>query len=338
MNTMDDELMKACALYSEICNRSSNGKGMSISEVKKKYGLKKRDVVVLLQFLIDVADLDHCVDFVKYNKDGEVEDVALDNLDESASDGSIYIQIYDNGAFLLQNRMDESELNLQNDTFLYNLKNDSADKALKEISNISDDDLDSVIISKGVRCNNHIERNRRIALITAILNNTLVRIGIKGNHNDVAYNIIKPLGLRYIKLQESYELIYSENTTEVKSLDVSMIVAVESIKEKYKQAFNIHDYISIQRKTKMILNVYDEGNVIKKLDKLLSEYDVRKKKLDNCFEYSFMVDNADKFESLIKSFGRSIIVVEPVNLRDKIYRDSKKALKIYEEFSGVKIG
>ena len=33
---MDDELKKACALYSEICNRSINGRGMSVSEVKKK--------------------------------------------------------------------------------------------------------------------------------------------------------------------------------------------------------------------------------------------------------------------------------------------------------------
>lgn len=118
MNAMEDELKKACTLYSEICNRSVDGKGMSISEIKKKYGFKKRDIVVLLQFLIDVADLDHCVDFVKYGTKGEVQDVDMDDLTESASDGDIYILIYDNGAFLLQDRIDEAELNIKNDTFL----------------------------------------------------------------------------------------------------------------------------------------------------------------------------------------------------------------------------
>ena len=107
---MDDELKKACALYSEICNRSINGRGMSVSEVKKKYGFKKRDVVVLFQFLIDIADLDHCVDFVRYGSNNEIKGVEMDNLEESASDGSIYILIYDKGAFLLQDRIDETDL------------------------------------------------------------------------------------------------------------------------------------------------------------------------------------------------------------------------------------
>ena len=326
---MEDELKKACTLYSEICNRSVDGKGMSISEIKKKYGFKKRDIVVLLQFLIDVADLDHCVDFVKYGTKGEVQDVDMDDLTESASDGDIYILIYDNGAFLLQDRIDEAELNIKNDTFLQNIKNDEADIALKEISNISDHDLKIFVINKGIKKNLRIERNKRMKLMMAILSKNMIKVKIKGEVHDFYVKKICPLGMRYIKLREVYELIYSENNVNIGKTDVSDIIQIEVLEQKYNQSFNIYEYIESERKTKMVLDVYDEGKVINKLDKLLAEYKVNKQKKKDCMEYSFMIENAEMFEAFVKSYGRSVIVIEPVELREKIYQDSKKVLEFY---------
>lgn len=333
MNVMDDELKKAFSLYSEICNHSANGnrKGMSIAELKRKYGFKKRDIVVLLQFFIDVADLDHNVDFVKYGKHGEVEDVELDNLEESAADGNIYIQIYDNKAFLLQKRIDENELNVKNDTFFQKVKLDAADKALKEISNISECDLESFIVSKGIKKKTKIERNKRLKLITAILARNKIKIEIRNDSQQARVKTINPLGLRYIKLQEIYELIYAEDGKEIKKINVSKIMRIEVMEEKYNRSFNISEYVKAERKTKMVLDIYNEGNVIHKWNELLTEYEVERSKKANFIEYSFMVENADIFENLVKSYGRSVIVIEPDYLRKKIYEDSKRILEYYQE-------
>ena len=337
MNTMDEELKKACALYSEICNRSINGRGMSVSEVKKKYGFKKRDVVVLFQFLIDIADLDHCVDFVRYGSNNEIKGVEMDNLEESASDGSIYILIYDKGAFLLQDRIDETEISLNNDTFLRSIKINGANTALKEISNVSDtDELNPFVINKGLRKNTRIERCKKSKLIRAILEQNMVNIVIENEKHGIITKTISPLGLRYVKLLEKYELIYEENDKKIKSVDMSAITDIKLLEKKYSRSFNIYEYIKNERKTKMVFNVYDDGNVISKLDKILAEYDVSKQEKKDYIEYSFMVENADMFENLVKSYGRSVIVIEPASLRDKIYQETKKTFEFYETLSDEK--
>lgn len=334
---MDDELKKACALYSEICNRSINGRGMSVSEVKKKYGFKKRDVVVLFQFLIDIADLDHCVDFVRYGSNNEIKGVEMDNLEESASDGSIYILIYDKGAFLLQDRIDETEISLNNDTFLRSIKSNEANTALKEISNVSDtDELNPFVINKGLRKNTRIERCKKSKLIRAILEQNMVNIVIENENHGIITKTISPLGLRYVKLLEKYELIYEENDKKIKRVDMSAITDIKLLEKKYSRAFNIYEYIKNERKTKMVLDVYDDGNVISKLDKILAEYDVSKQEKKDYIEYSFMVENADMFENLVKSYGRSVIVIEPASLRDKIYQETKKTFEFYETLSAEK--
>lgn len=163
----------------------------------------------------------------------------------------------------------------------------------------------------------------------AILSKNMIKVKIKGEVHDFYVKKICPLGMRYIKLREVYELIYSENNVNIGKTDVSDIIQIEVLEQKYNQSFNIYEYIESERKTKMVLDVYDEGKVINKLDKLLAEYKVNKQKKKDCMEYSFMIENAEMFEAFVKSYGRSVIVIEPVELREKIYQDSKKVLEFY---------
>lgn len=329
---MDNELKKACALYCEICDRTNYGeqKGMPIREIRKKYGLKKRDIVVLLQFLQEIADLDYCVDFVVYNPDGHPEGVELSVIEEAATNSDIYICIMDHRAYMPRERLDETDFNIQNETLFQKLSQNDVSDVLKEISNISEEDLKSFIINKGTERKNILEKKKKQKLVWAILNRNAVQITAFGEKKEKKK--IYPLGLYYVKLQEIYKMVYSEQPGQTfKEVELPEIASVEILDEKHDMEFHIQNYIEQKKTEKIVLNVYDEGNVIKKMDLLLSEYKVQKLEKENYVEYDFMAENADMFENTIRSFGRSVIVKEPAYLRDKIYQSTKEILDFYKK-------
>ena len=325
---MDNELIKACDLYSEICNRSKDDhpQGMSIGEIRKKYGLKKRDIVVLLQFLVNVTDFSYNVDFVKYNENGEPMGVDFSNYEESAEDGDIYVCIYDKKAYTLKNRVNETDINIQNSTFYYKLHQNNVDARLKEISALPEDSLEMFVINKGIKHKSVREGEKKLQLIYAILNRKIVNIAC----NNGIQKTVNPLGLRYMKLTDKYQLIYTENDGIIEEVSLSDLDQINISDETKNNIFDIFEYIKKKQTEKVVLQVYDEANVPKKLDMYLSEYDVQKEKKGTYIEYSFMAENAEIFENLIKSLGRSVIVQEPIYLREKIYQSAKSALEFYE--------
>lgn len=63
----------------------------------------------------------------------------------------------------MQDRIDETEISLNNDTFLRSIKSNEANTALKEISNVSDtDELNPFVINKGLRKNTRIEQRKKV--------------------------------------------------------------------------------------------------------------------------------------------------------------------------------
>lgn len=330
MNKMENDLMKACSMYCEICERTNEGdeKGMPIREIKKKYGLKKRDIVVLLQFLLEIAELDSSVEFIEYTEDGRAKDVNLTDVENTAGKGDVYIRIMDRGAYMPKERMDGAEFNIRNSTLINNLNQIDISNILKEISNISEEELAPFIVNKGEKRKNILEKRIKQKLIYAILNRNVIQITEFGEK--VSKKKIYPLGLQYVKLLDTYKLIYSETLHQPeKEMEILKISKIEILKEKYERKFSIHDFVRKKNTQKVVLFVYREGNVSTKLDLILSEYEVKKIEKQNYVEYHFWVENADMFEKMIKSFGRSVIVKEPEYLREKIYRNTKEILDFY---------
>lgn len=329
---MDNELMKACALYCEICDRTMHGKqkGMSIKEIRKKYDLKKRDVVVFLQFLIEIADLESCVDFVEYDADGEIQEAELSDVDAAASNGEIYIRIMDHSAYMPKKRMDAEDLHIQNETLFQNLSQKDMADILKEISNVAEEDLANFIVNKGDRRKHVLERKIKHKLLSAILNRNAVQVTLYGENKKKKK--IHPMGLRYINLLDVYHLVYYErDKDDIRKMELSEIAGADILDETFDTEFHIYDYIERKKTEKMVLDVYCEGNVIKKMDLILSEYNsVEKMEKDDHVEYKFMTEDAGMFENVIKSFGRSVIVREPIWLRDKILSSAQEILRFYQ--------
>ena len=335
MRQMDEELIKVCEMYNEICNQSQFGsqKGMSIKEIKKRFGLKKRDIVVLLQFLNAVADLDSSVAFIKYRDNGEIddefEDLDIDSVDEYASDENIFICVYEN-AHLLKNWITEEDINIQNDTFYHSLKKYRFAEVWEKISTVSDDRFQSFIINKNVMEAVVFEREIKLSLISAVLNRNAIDTVY---YDDCQIRKRKkgyPLGLRYIKLLDTYKVIFTENFRTRQEMDMSRIAKVTVLKEHHDTFFDIYAYIKKKQTEKVILEVYNEGNVIRKLDQFLSEFKVRKIKRELFWEYHFMVEDVWMLEKMIKSFGRSVIVKKPDYFREKIYNETKEILAFYQ--------
>lgn len=332
---MDDELIKVCEMYNEICNRSQFGdrKGMSIKEIKKRFGLKKRDIVVLLQFLNDIADLDSSIEFTKYWDNGEIDDdfddFDIDSLDEYASDENIYICIYEN-AHLLKNWITEEDINIQNDTFYHSLKKYDFAQVWDKISTVSDDRLHEFIINKNIVEKDTTEREIKLLLISAILNRNAVEMICYDEYRNRKRKKGYPLGLRYIKLLDTYKVILTENFKFSWKIDLSQIAKITVLNEQHDKSFDIYEYLKKKRIEKVVLEVYNEGNVVKKLDQFLSEFKVRKIKRESFWEYRFMVEDVWMLEKMIKSFGRSVIVKKPDYFREKIYNETKEILDFYQ--------
>ena len=335
---MDNELMRACALYCEICDYTinGNGRGMSIKEIRKKYGLKRREMAVLLQFLIEIADMESCVEFVEYDTEGRIKETDLSNVDEAIGKTigkkkkDVYIRIMDRNAFMPKERLSQEDFHIQNKTFLQNLNQNDVSEVVKKISNVLEEDLVNFVVNKGEKRNSLLERKVKHKLISAILYNRVTEI--TGYGQDARKKKVHPVGLYYIKLLEVYRLVYYEiYPNQKEEMELSQIKNVEILDETYDTKFNIYEYIEQKRTEKLILDVYREGNVVKKMDLILSEYDVQKDDKEDRIEYQFMAESADIFENVIKSFGRSVIVKEPTWLRDKILHSTEEILHFYEE-------
>ena len=330
MRQMADELIKACEIYAEICRCSrENQKGISIKELKKKFGLKKRDIIVLLQFLYDVVDFEYGIDFLKYTSNGEIDEsfggieVETDeDMKEYASDQDIYISIQDS-APLFKNWLTEEDINLTNDTFYHNLGKGEISKVWNQISTVSGDNY---TINKSVIGCASSYTNIKYELITAILGTNKIQMKYE-NRLITEY----PLGLRYIKIADTYKVIMTDNNTIKKEYDLSKIQHVEIYQEQHNYKFNIYDYIDKKPIQHVILKVYPEGNVPKKIEKMFSEYKlICKNQKEEFIEYDYAVEDAGMLESMIKSFGRSVIVKEPYDLRNKIYQETMKIFEFYE--------
>ena len=114
-----------------------------------------------------------------------------------------------------------------------------------------------------------------------------------------------------------------------------MLDEIENImmyEDQYRKRidFNIQEYIESIQTEKMTLRVFREGKVIDKLKNLLCD---NKLQIVNEVEYdvfTFMTENPWQYNTIIKSFGKSVVVMEPDYIREDMIESTKEALSFYE--------
>lgn len=73
----------------------------------------------------------------------------------------------------------------------------------------------------------------------------MVNIVIENENHGIITKTISPLGLRYVKLLEKYELIYEENDKKIKRVDMSAITDIKLLEK------NIAEHLTFMNTLKM---------------------------------------------------------------------------------------
>ncbi|MDD6207426.1 MAG: WYL domain-containing protein [Clostridiales bacterium] len=352
----DEELiLKVSNLYCDICNASLRGKqrGMRIRDIRKKYGLEKRDLKVLLRFLknSEKALGDEVVRYMLYkipekqqeedNKQildfSEVED-SEETWNEDNFDDECFIRI-EYTMSVLTEKIAEDNVDITNVALLGKLTEDeSFRKMWNQISRVSMDS--AYIIDKGNthERNQAFEENKRI-WINSIIKWNSVSILECGKRKT---RTVLPFGLYYDQVIEHYKCVFGEEhcgfCKEVLLDDIDEIeICEESLSDfadkelvERKRQFDIYDYIKSTQTEIMELKVYREGHVIDKLNELLKENQCELKEYDDYVLFSFKTDDAEEYLKKMNGYGRSVIVLKPERLREHVMDSIENTLKKYD--------
>lgn len=81
----------------------------------------------------------------------------------------------------------------------------------------------------------------------------MVNIVIENENHGIITKTISPLGLRYVKLLEKYELIYEENDKKIKSVDISVITDIKLLKKNIAGHLTFMNTLKMKERQKWFL-------------------------------------------------------------------------------------
>ncbi len=345
---MKREIFDASNIYKAICLESSIGKkrGISIGELKKEYKMKNRDIKSLLSFLENYMT-DSYMQFEVYRLSNEVNaNKELDNytyeeladyleevdLTNDKLKNDVFIRIQDK-VFILGEKINEHNIDIRNASLIQSIHDIG-----ESWNKISDFQMDEEYIL--------IKDNTSVVLKDKKINKKKWINGIvKGYETDIKYKIsagktkektLLPMGIYYNKFLDCYICIYLDKPYEKKDykeiiLDDILSVTVHSNSILHNIDFNIDKYIKSNQKDKIVLYVFHEGNVGKKLKKLLADNQLDIKYGEDYDIFTFMTEDIWQYIKVIKSYGRSVIVAEPEEIKEYIKDNINETLNIYRE-------
>ena len=307
--------------------------------------MKNRDIKSLISFLknYDLLDSEIMVRYDTYkltsNYTKEKDHLPLNELDEEdVEDIDLEGDVIDNEAFIriedsvmiLQERMKEYDVDLTNASFIHSIRDE-----MNEIWNkISDVKMNADYVILKEERNILLENIRTIKRewILAVVKRKAVLMDYRISGMEVKSQKVFPLGLYYNKFLEQYKCVYYDEKEQCNEIMLDEIENIMMYEDQYRKRidFNIQEYIESIQTEKMTLRVFREGKVIDKLKKLLCD---NKLQIVNEVEYdvfTFMTENPWQYNKIIKSFGKSVVVMEPDYIREDMIESTKEALSFYE--------
>lgn len=354
---MSKERLKASNVYQSICTASTTGRkrGMSVKEIKKSFHLKNRDLEVLLHHLTTCAEEDDACSFhfevyrltphyeakkdylsFDYLDEADVEDV---DLEDEKLNNDMYIRIEDS-VMILREKLKEADIDWTNASFLHCIQEE-----LKPVwDKISDARMDEdyvVIRGEGERRHTEFRRNKREWIFAAV-RGLAVFLERKANGYGIRKSKVLPLGIYHNLFLDQYICVYQDEQGGRRSISLDEIGRLETAREDGADPenipFQIESYRKQAQKIRMRVRVYREGNVAKKLRELLKNNQLKVEEKEEYALFTFMAEDAKPYGRALKRYGKSVVVVEPEEVRTDMAESTKEALRYYENLPSVLAG
>lgn len=311
-----NDIMK---LYSYIC--SFENEGVNVGEIIKEFNIKKRDIVNFLKVMSNFSDN---IEFHYYSPEEDVEYEDFEDIDEKT-----IIDINDKIFYL------NSRLNLNDSTKIQEIIEDYDIKDLDEVINKINDGQaqEFTYITKG---NGLSEKERKFKdeIIKIIGTEGIVDLEYYNGNSYERLRYVSIIGMYYERILRKYILVISDKNGKISELylqDIKEIYKLYKEKNELYKDFNIKDYLKDIRNKKLILIVFDEANVINKLERIFKSFEYKVEKKEDYYIFTVNVKDQFKYKEFINGFGRSVVVKYPEKLRDNIYEENEKILKMYKK-------
>lgn len=173
--------------------------------------------------------------------------------------------------------------------------------------------------------NNEI-RNNILILEKAILNNKYIKYSSKNRNGDIFENkIAYPYKIEYSIKNNKYRLIIFFDNRAIK-INIDSITNIKILEERdvlEKEKIQIQDFIKNRKNIgeALVLKIEDNNNTLDRCFNLFSAYDKKYYyDTDNNLILNIYYHNFDEAEIVrdILSLGKSVIVLEPKKIRDKV--------------------
>lgn len=311
-----NDIMK---LYSYIC--SFENEGVNVGEIIKEFNIKKRDIVNFLKVMSNFSDN---IEFHYYSPEEDVEYEDFEDIDEKT-----IIDINDKIFYL------NSRLNLNDSTKIQEIIEDYDIKDLDEVINKINDGQaqEFTYITKG---NGLSEKERKFKdeIIKIIGTEGIVDLEYYNGNSYERLRYVSIIGMYYERILRKYILVISDKNGKISELylqDIKEIYKLYKEKNELYKDFNIKDYLKDIRNKKLTLIVFDEANVINKLERIFKSFEYKVEKKEDYYIFTVNVKDQFKYKEFINGFGRSVVVKYPEKLRDNIYEENEKILKMYRK-------
>lgn len=336
---MNKELKKIGELYSRICEYCSKEENslLSIGKLRKEYGISKRDLRILFQFWYTYFFFfDDCVfDFQMTDSDGkyiELEDSIeqlkdvdreVDVLLEKMND-NWNLKIYDS-IKVLKEKIRLQDFTVGNASMPSHYKQ----KIKQSLVNLGDVLVDELYVVDKNEITGKIQGHKSL-WVRSILNNKCIDMDFTGANRKIYKKEVHPIGMYYDKFLQKYYGVYIDDNGSCLEVDISDILSLkETEKTFYPIDFDIDEYRQQKQQCKMVLKVYDEGNVKCKLSKLLSDNQLHQQEFENFSRYTFYTEDEWLYADIIKQYGRSVVIEEPVYIKEEMMKDIQVTLESY---------
>lgn len=312
-------------MYSYICSKGQNG--ITVKNLMERFKIKKKDVISFLDIMSNFGDN---INFHYYSTN---EDEFYDDFQDIDIDTIIEI---DDTLYSIKSKLD-----LEDTSKLYEVLEDydfySKDKESDLVNIIGDGKAQNFkYINKGKtkETNSKHILSLKNKIIDYILSKKVINLRCNEQNDIKRYKDVISLGIYFDKMLKEYFLVASYESI-FKEIALSSIENVEELgldqSEKF-ETFDIDKYLMEKRTGTLVLNVYNEASVVKKIEKLFDGYEYCIDEKEKYFLYNIKVDNPMKFKNIINNFGRSVIVEEPVKLRNEIIEESISVINNYKKY------
>lgn len=337
---MKKEIRESEFLFDKLYNDEDNGykadstKYISIKKLKRHYHLKTRDIEVLVKFLVTyrIAFFEDELCCEMFDEDGNEIDIEeyCEKLKEIGQIIAVLMkQMGNDGGILLKKnfgmilkRKERMEFAQKLNSFHNMNENLDDNKKLDELLDVFwiKNRTKAVLIDKSEmsgRMKKHI-----LDITQGIMENRKVTI----NHQDNTVAI----GMYYDAFLQK-DFVVCKSFHEKFTICVNDIQAIQVSKESYEETdFDVAEYRESVNKFKMVVKVFDEAKVIEKLKILLKDNKVTYEDYDGYSIFEFYTNDVELYAEKLRQHGRSVLIIEPRNIMEKIMGEIQEALKEYQ--------